>query len=72
MQNDPKYKTWAGLAEAFKIFSKYGEGEYKTSAEHDAIYSGPDPKEVSEEDKKRLKQLGWHESEEFDSFLYFT
>ena len=72
MPDDPKYKTWAGLAEAFEIFSRYDEGKFKTSAEHDVIYAGPNPKDVSTPDVMRLEQLGWHIEEEFDCFGYFT
>ena len=71
--DEPNYKTWAGLAEAFQIFSKYGKGEYRTQAEHDVIYAGPSPNDVSSEDRKRLKEIGWHEDEEGPGcFGYFT
>jgi hypothetical protein len=77
MSEDPKYKTWAGLAEAFNIFAKYGEGKWMTQAEHDVIYAGPDHHDVSQEDKDRLEALGWHfnkdgEGEDVDCFYYFT
>ena len=72
MPYDSNYKTYAGLAESFEIFSKYDEGKLRTSAEHDIIYAGPDPKDVSTPDAIRLKQLGWHTEEELDCFGYFT
>lgn len=58
------------LSEAFAIFAKYDEGKYKTDAQHDEIFAGPDPKEVSKEDKLRLKELGWNEEDE--GFHFFT
>jgi len=71
--DDPKYKTWAGLAESFTIFAKYGEGKWKTLAEHDIIYAGPNPEEVSKEDIKRLEQLGWDVSpDDLECFGYLT
>jgi len=51
--------TYAKLTETFAIFAKYGKGEFCTLAEHDSIFSGPAPSEMSKEDRKRIKQLGW-------------
>lgn len=51
--------TFKGMAEAFTIFARYEDGNFKTYAEHDKICSGPEPGRVSEEDKKRLLELGW-------------
>lgn len=64
--------TFKALAEAFTIFAKYEEGEYKTKADHDTIYSGPEPEKVSEEDKKRLEELGWEPSEGGEGFVRFV
>ena len=72
MTDDPNYKSWAGLAEAFQIFSKYGEGKWGTSAEHDVIYAGLNPKYVATPERLRLEQLGWFVDEEMECFGYFT
>ena len=55
---------------ALGIFSKY-EKEGSISAEHDIIYAGPSPSQVSFEDKVTLAELGWHESE-YDCFYKFV
>lgn len=52
-------KEWI---ESYQIFDKY-EGRQDTMAEHDEIWSGPLANVVSEEDKKRLKALGWGTAE---------
>jgi len=65
--------TYAALAEVFTIFNKYEGVTYaQISAEHDVIYAGPDPEDVSEEDRKRLSELGWYVDEHLDSFYRFT
>lgn len=64
-------KTWKDYAEAFTIFAKYGEGNYQTRAEHDEIWSGPDPEDVSPEDIARLEELGWTPADE-GGFRIFT
>ena len=64
------YKSWA---EAFTIFAKYDDKPYgEVAAEHDEIYAGPDPQDVSDEDLARLEVLGWHADEETQSFYHFT
>ena len=63
---------WSEFAEAFSIFAKYGDKDYHTYAEHDIIYAGPDPKEVSGEDQIRLKELGWSIDEGNNSWYKFT
>ena len=66
---------WSEMAEAFNIFAKYSNKDSSyddTYAEHDVIYAGPKPEEVSEEDKKRLDELGWHPSEGYPCWLKFT
>lgn len=50
------------MIEAFTIFAKYeGDEQYLAAAEHDEIWAGPSPEDVSDEDKKRLEELGWTE-----------
>jgi hypothetical protein len=63
-------KSWADYAEAFTIFAKYGDGEWATNPGHDEIWSGPNPEIVSDEDKKRLEELGWMVEDE--CFRVFT
>lgn len=55
-----------GLAEAFQIMAKYGKSGGNICAEHDEIWAGHDIEidEVSSDDLKRLKELGWKPSEE--------
>lgn len=58
------HKEWI---ESINIFASYADGgtdsSFEISAEHDELYAGPDPETVSEEDKKRLDELGWFESD---------
>jgi hypothetical protein len=65
------YKEWA---ESFTIFDKYTDPDKPfgdVSAEHDEIYAGPDPEDVSIEDKERLDTLGWQEEDKYGCFSYF-
>lgn len=50
------------LAEAMIIFSRYGPQPdviAESSLISGKLYAGPDPKIVTESDRKRLKELGW-------------
>lgn len=61
------------IIRALEIFSKYSDvSEEFISAEHDEIYSGPDPEIVSAEDLAELKELGWNPSEFSGSFYKFV
>lgn len=65
--------TYDGMIESIQIFRKYatsGAEEFPMGPMHDQLYAGPSPEIVSEEDKKRLSELGWFE--EYDSFCIFT
>lgn len=54
------------LIEALEIFSKYYQGNYPTHCEHDVLMiAGVDPDDVSEEDTKRLDELGFFISDEY-------
>lgn len=57
------FDNYSKLYEAFLIFAKYDHNVFGgiASAKHDEIYSGPDPEIVSDEDKERLKELGWND-----------
>lgn len=49
------------LIEALTIFLKYRDVDYPTHCEHDVLYiMDITEEEVSEEDKKRLDELGFH------------
>lgn len=66
-------RTWAGYAEAFLIFARYGQGDFQTCAEHDVIYSGPQtPDGMSKTDLDRLDALGWTHNEREGGFSKFT
>ena len=53
------------LIEALTLFAKYQDLEYPTHCEHDVLYiSGITKDEVSEEDQKKLEELGFHWSDE--------
>lgn len=59
------------LIEALQIFLKYGNPEYPTHCEHDKLTVCIDPADVSEEDKARLEELGFHEDcQDFYSYKY--
>ncbi len=60
------------LIEALNIFLKYGDVNYPTQCEHDVLTVFVDPSVVSEEDIKRLDELGFFVSDEecFKSFRY--
>jgi hypothetical protein len=62
-----------GLIEALQIFRKYDNPSYPTHCEHDVLMiCGIDPEKVSEEDKKKLDELGFFVGEEFpDTFISF-
>lgn len=54
------------LIEALQIFLKYGNPAYPTHCEHDILtIVGIKPEDVSDEDKKRLDELGFFVRNEF-------
>lgn len=54
-------KDLDGLIEAFQIFKKYlGDRQYNLGAEREAIYVYCSHELVSDEDKKRLLELGFY------------
>ena len=60
------------LIEALTIFRKYGNPEYPTHCEHDELSVDIDPELVSDEDKKKLDDLGFLADEDghFVSFKF--
>lgn len=62
------------LIEALTIFAKYKDLEWPTHCEHDVLYiMGVTLDEVSEEDQKRLKELGflWSDSTDMGGWMSF-
>jgi len=59
------------LIEALNIFLKYGNPAYPTHCEHDVLTVDIRPNLVSDEDKKRLEDLGFHMNEDSDDFHSF-
>ncbi len=55
------------LIEALMIFMKYDTSKC-TGCEHDVLYVYIAPVKVSDEDIERLRKLGFHPSEDVDSF----
>lgn len=67
------YKEFIECIEIFAKYSKEGLDSYAAiSAEHDEFWMGVDPEKVSEEDNKRLEELGWIESWEGGAYHRFT
>lgn len=62
------------LIEALTIFLKYGDPEFPTHCEHDVMWiCGIEPSDVSEDDVKKLKELGFFIDENdncFKSYRY--
>jgi len=71
MSTEPT-KGFLGLAEAFVILAKYNGGSYVTEAEHDILYAQVDADKVTDEDKKKLDELGWHVDSENGCMALFT
>lgn len=61
------------LIEALQILSKYGNPEWPTHCGHDVLYVDIDPELVSDEDTKRLDELGFFPSDEGmgDTFMSY-
>lgn len=60
-----------------QILQKYaGKESDRIDAQHDVIYAGPNLEElegkITEEDKAKLEELGWHEDSEGDCWARFT
>jgi len=60
------------LSEAIKIFMKYKNEKWPTNCSHDVLaIMAVEQEEVSGEDTKRLDELGFFWSEEYDCFISF-
>lgn len=65
------------VIDGLTILARYdpdGLDSHSVSAEHDVIYGpGPgDPDAVTEEDRERLEELGWHLDSEADCWARFV
>ena len=50
----------ADILEGMQIIAKYaGDDQYCVQAEHDELFCGSTDLPLTEEDKKRMKDLGW-------------
>jgi hypothetical protein len=68
--SDKQLTYYEELIRALQIFKEYDSDEFM-SAEHDIVYAGPDPADVSPEHLAELEELGWHRGEE-SSFYHFV
>jgi len=59
------------LIEALTILLKYGNPQFPTHCEHDELYVDIDSKKVTEDDKKRLDELGFFPSENLSGFTSY-
>lgn len=63
--------TAKAVVEGLTILMKHGA--VNVDAQHDELFAGPGiDGELSEDEKKRLEELGWHFDEEFDCWAKFT
>lgn len=66
------------LIEGMKVLAQYqipgGLEGLEVDAQHDIIYCGPNIKwkHITEEDKKKLEELGWHLDEQLQCWARFT
>lgn len=64
---------WGPLKEGFDILDEYlDDDSWEVNCGNDQIYVGPSLDEVSEEDRERLRELGWFEDAEFGCFSAFV
>lgn len=54
------------LIAALNIFLKYGDEAYPTNCQHDTLRVYPASMEISEEDMKKLDELGFIPDSEFE------
>lgn len=64
--------VYSDIIDGLVIFDKYERGYQEFAAEHDVVYAGPSPDDVSKEDLERLEKFGWHPDESFDCFYKFV
>jgi hypothetical protein len=66
-----KEKILEELIKALQIFLKYDNPQYPTHCEHDELTVLIDPRLVTDEDKEKLKSLGFSADMEEDCFISF-
>lgn len=60
------------LIKALQIFIKYKNKEYPTNCSHDVLeVCGIGKEEISKDDVITLEELGFHWSDEYDSWISF-
>lgn len=60
------------IIEGLSIMQKHGLS-VEVDAQHDVLYAGPGiDGELTDEEQKKLEELGWHWDEEFDCWAIFT
>jgi hypothetical protein len=70
---DQLEKIIRGLQIFDRLMPKGANKPYRSvAAEHDVLYSGPNPDDVSEADKAELEELGWHVDEALECFYHFS
>lgn len=63
--------TTTNIIEGLQLINKSkpeGESDYHFRAEHDEVWAGSLDWPMSEEDKKRMEELGWHADEDCDGW----
>ena len=71
-KNDSYFNNFIEGLRIFQTYGPDGPGQETFSAAHDIIYVGCPPNETSEEHKKRLDELGFHECPDVDCWGWFT
>ena len=59
------------LIEALQIFRKYSDTKYPTNCEHDTLYVDVNPELLSDEDIKKLDDLGFFVDDELEVFMSY-
>jgi hypothetical protein len=73
MTDEKEVEGLDALIEALKILRKYGNPRWPTHCEHDVLQiMDIDPGKVSEEDTKRLDELGFIVSEESGEDIFIS
>lgn len=59
------------VIDGLTVLMKHGAVE--VDAQHDELFAGPGlDGELTDEEKAKMKELGWHFDEEFDCWSIFT
>jgi len=71
VQSSERSEGMEEIIAALQIFLKYDNPKYPTHCEHDSLAVLIDPALVSDEDKKRLDELGFLVDDDEDCFISF-